>query len=227
MKLKRRELKTLIDSFISGPLGTMDASDPYERLHPDIRDKFNERGSQQDPPVSGKEYFLATYGSSPEGLVQINSISDALSSDDQPYEPSGRDDATFDSRSPADMKKEYDTFEDPMKEYYSINTIKKYYKDKVPDLVVKSKKASEAYSSAPGKTYTHSHTFYTENRSALNNIKSLLYKMGYRIVNADPPFSDQGGMFKVSMPSKKYNIPESLVGKFAFVALEPANPKYL
>ena len=227
MKLTRKELKRLIETFISGPFGTMDASDPYEKLHPDIKDRFNEKGSQQDPPVSGREYFLATYGNSPEGLVQINTLSDALSSDEQTYDTDEIDDANFDSRSPEDMAKEYDTFEDPMREYYSINTIKKYYKDKVPDLVVRSKKAHKAYTSGPGKTYTNSHTFYSADQSALNNIKSLLYKLGYRIVNADPPFSDQGGMFKVSMPSKKYNIPESFVGKFAFVALEPTNTKYL
>jgi hypothetical protein len=50
MILSRKELKKLIESFISGPKGTMHVpdTDPYEDLDPKIKDKFSRETIQSD-----------------------------------------------------------------------------------------------------------------------------------------------------------------------------------
>jgi hypothetical protein len=216
MKLSRKELKKLIESFITGPLGTMDASDPYEKLHPDIKAKFDFKGSKQSPPVSGREYFLM-YRNNPETLAQIASLDDSMKSDDQPYEASGPDDTVFDHRTGESMSKQFDIFDDPMGEYYSFDSIIKHYRAKMHDLSVHSKKHEYK---TPTKNYIRHHSFYSEDDVELANLKATLYENGYRIINDSPPFSGKGGIYNVRT-TYGGKISSSYVGKFAFSALEP------
>jgi hypothetical protein len=221
MKITRRELKRLIETFISGHLGTIDARDPYDNLHQSIKNKFDEKGSMQNPPVSGREYFLM-YRGDHETLGQIISLDDTMKSDDQTYVASGPDDSTYDDRTGESMSKQFDIFDDPMGEsgYYSFDNILRHYKNTIPDLVVLSQKPHRAYTTGPGKTYIKNHGFYADDVNELTNLKNDLYNNGFKIINDTPQFSGKGGIFKVDS-THGGRVPSSIMGKFGFRALEP------
>jgi hypothetical protein len=170
MKITRKQLRKLIESFISGPRGTIHVPDkePYSNLDPMIQSAYP-RSHLLDNPESAES---------------------AMS-----FDQSLKDDSDINMQTGEDLTKGMTAFDDPHGEYDRrtdftsiIKNIETKYQKQVPDLFINHPIRLGRYSSLgkPG-TYANSNIFSVDEQ-ALMQIKSDLEGYGLTITGPHHDF---------------------------------------